>query len=142
MTKRQPRVLLLLTLQLVQYEVPSLLGYKLLPLALAHMLSHLYPLRLGVVHFHITPKPQNPKTPKPRAHRDISRNTIINLVLILLILMNTKEHMSSKRHLFNLLPVDNALFAPQLESQLMQIWSLEPHEARILNIKYEKLQTT
>ena len=36
-------------LQLVQNEVPSLLGYELLPLALAHLLSHLYPLCLGIV---------------------------------------------------------------------------------------------
>ena len=45
----QPRVLLLLSLKLVQHEVPSLLGYDLLPLGLAHLLSHLYPLRLGII---------------------------------------------------------------------------------------------
>ena len=44
-----PRVLLLLSLKLVQHEVPSLLGYDLLPLALSHLLSHLDPLRLGVI---------------------------------------------------------------------------------------------
>ena len=42
-------MLLLLTLQLVQCEVPSLLGYELLPLALAQLLSHLYPLCLRVI---------------------------------------------------------------------------------------------
>ena len=49
MAERQTGVLLLLTLQLFQYEVPSLLGYELLPLALAHLLSHLYPLCLRIV---------------------------------------------------------------------------------------------
>ena len=46
----QPRVLLLLSLHLIQCEVLSLLGYYLLPLLATHLLSHLNPLRLGVVH--------------------------------------------------------------------------------------------
>jgi len=45
----QPRVLLLLSLHLVQCEVLSLLGYYLLPLLATHLLSHLDPPRLGVV---------------------------------------------------------------------------------------------
>ena len=48
-TECQPRVLLLLSLKLVHHEVPSLLGYDLLPLALAHLLGNLDPLRLGVI---------------------------------------------------------------------------------------------
>ena len=47
--ERQPRVLLQLSLRLVQSKVLPLLGYKLLPLAAAHLLSHLNPTRLGVV---------------------------------------------------------------------------------------------
>ena len=46
----QPRVLLLLSLDLVQCEVLSLFGYYLLPLLATHLLSHLNPLRLGIVH--------------------------------------------------------------------------------------------
>jgi len=46
----QARVLLLLTLHLVQCKVLSLLEYYLLPLLATYLLSHLDPPRLGVVH--------------------------------------------------------------------------------------------
>ena len=47
--ERQLRVLLLLSHHMVKCKVLSLLGYELLPLAAAHLLSHLDPPRLGVV---------------------------------------------------------------------------------------------
>ena len=47
--ERQLRVLLLLSHHMVECKVLSLLGYELLPLAAAHLLSHLDPPRLGVV---------------------------------------------------------------------------------------------
>ena len=49
MAERQLRVLLQFSLRPVQSKILSPLGYELLPLAAAHLLSHLDPLRLGVV---------------------------------------------------------------------------------------------
>ena len=47
--ERQLRVLLLLSHHMFKCKVLSLLGYELLPLTTAHLLSHLDPSRLWIV---------------------------------------------------------------------------------------------
>ena len=47
--ERQLRILLQFSLRHVQSKIMSSLGYELLPLTTAHLLSNLNPLRLGVV---------------------------------------------------------------------------------------------
>ena len=47
--ERQLRILLQFSLRPVQSKILSALEYELLPLTTAHLLSHLNPLRLGVV---------------------------------------------------------------------------------------------